>query len=175
MNIIAIYHHPQECGSPYLAIVNQQSGEIVEKISIPEGYYYSGMKRRETLTKVYEFTEQICTTKVPTPEEYMVKAQYGFPGRKYKYRVTKVEITGEDDSVMHTYDCTVHIDACDVKEEYLYFQEEDAFRQGMEEQGFDMSAWPATVREKTDYDVFLRTVVNTWNQDYHLVNLIHIG
>ena len=175
MNVIAIYHHPQECGSPYIAVVSQESGEILERITIPDGYFYTGWERMEKLTKVYDFTEEFCSTRVPTPEDYIVKAFYGSPGKKYRYRVTKVEVTSEDDTIIHTYTGKVYIDACEVEESFQYVQEKDTFRQEMEEQGFGMSMWPVTVRMKTDYDVFLRTVVNTWNPDYHVVNLIHIG
>ena len=175
MNVIAIYHHPQECGSPYIAFVNQKSGNIVNHIDIPEGYYYSGRRRVEILHKKFDFTEECCSTRIPTPESYVVRAQYGSPGKKYRYRVTSVDVNGEDFEILHTYNCTVHIDACEVEDQWVYFPEEDTFRQGMEEQGFDMSQWPIERREKTDLDVFLQDVASIWNPDYHLVNLIHIG
>lgn len=173
--VIAVYHHPQECGSPYLTFISQHSGKVIDSIDIPEGFYSSGMERVESLRKVYSFTEQICTTKVPTPENYIVHAQYGSPGSKYRYRVTKVEVTGEDDDILHTYNCTIHIDACVAKSCHRYSRSLDTFRQEMESQGFDMTGWCLYRRQHTEYDEFLRAVVNTWKQKYQLVNLIHIG
>ena len=37
MNVIVICHQPQECGSPYLTFISQQTGEVVETIDIPYG------------------------------------------------------------------------------------------------------------------------------------------
>ena len=39
MNVIAIYHHPQECGSPYLTFISQETGQVVETVDISTGYY----------------------------------------------------------------------------------------------------------------------------------------
>ena len=147
----------------------------MDRIDIPEGYYYSGCERVTSLRKVYSFTEETCSTRVPTPENYLVKANYGKPGTRYKYRVTKVEVTGESPDIIHTYDCKVYIDACVAKDCYRFSRELDTFRQGMEEQGFDMTGWCLYRRRHTDFREFLKTVVNTWKQKYHLVNLVEIG
>lgn len=174
MNIIAIYHHPQECGSPYLLLINQKTGMVVDRITIPEGYYFSGCERTETLRKAFSFTETTCCSQKPTVDNYRVKASYGV-GRRYKYRVTRVDITGEDSTGIHTWDATVHIDAFIPKDQWRYSRDLDTFRQGMEEQGFDMTGWCLYRRMKTDFREFLRTVASTWKPDNHLVNLIEVG
>ena len=173
MNVIAIYHRPQECGEPYIAVVNQQSGEIVEKITVPDGYYYSGMEMVETLQKVYSFTEEVYSTKVPTVGEYNARARYGSPGKRYTYMVTKVEVIGEDHDIIHTYNSRVYIDACLSKNQWRFSRKLDTFRQEMESQGFDMTGWCLYRRMHTDFRVFLKNLIASRN--YHLVNLIEIG
>ena len=175
INVIAIYHAPQECGEPYVAVVSQETGKIIDTITVPDSYYYSGCEMVKQLQPVRSFTEEICTTKVPTPESYIPKAQLGYPGRKYEYVVTKVDVTGEDWDIIHTYNCTVHVDACLCKEQWRYSRSLDTFRKKMEEQGIDMTGWCLYRRMRTPLDTFLRTVVTLRNPDYHLVNLIKIG
>ena len=47
MNVIVIYHHPHECGSPYLTFISQETGQVVETVNIPTGYYDSGFEKTD--------------------------------------------------------------------------------------------------------------------------------
>ena len=181
MNVIGIYHHPQECGDPFVAVISQETGMEVDRIRIPEGYSWEGMTRVEKLKKLRSFTEEVCSSNIPDPRKYQVKQRFMPCGQRLPngntvtYRVTKVDVNGEDSEVFHTYNCTVHIDAYEVQEEYRYIQSKDRFRAILEDLGFDMKPWPTPRRMKTDYMEFLRTVVTTLRPQYHLVNLIQIG
>lgn len=44
MKQLAVYHKPQECGEPYVMLVNLEDGQPVRTIDIPNGYSYSGME-----------------------------------------------------------------------------------------------------------------------------------
>lgn len=175
-NVIAIYHEPQECGSPFIAFVSQETGDEVDRITIPHGYYWEGMRGVERLTKVDEITETVCTTVPPTKECYQPKAKYIDSGANHRrYVVTKVDIDSEDFHVLHTFNCTVHIDVCEADTDYEYIRELDHFSSRIEEElGFDMSDWDTPKRMNTDYFDFLKMVISAVRPDYHLVNLIKI-
>lgn len=45
MKLIAIFHEPQECGNPYILLVNSFDGQVVKRIDFPRGYYTAGCKK----------------------------------------------------------------------------------------------------------------------------------
>ena len=59
MNTIVIYHQPQECGSPYLTFISQETGQVVETVNIPTGYYDSGFEKTDHYTPVDTFIKNV--------------------------------------------------------------------------------------------------------------------
>ena len=175
MNVIAIYHQPQECGEPYVAFVSQSTGEILETVTIPENYYDSGVERITSTIPVRTFTEHICQSiHEPTLEIVRPKAQFGAHARDHKFRPIKVTITKYDPNILPTWDADITVEEYIEKTDRQYFQEEDTFRQTLINQGFDLSAWPFSRRQKTPLLEFLRDICSSY-KDYHLINIIQIG
>ena len=176
MNAIAVYHHPQECGSPYLTFISQETGEVVDTVDIPTGYYDSGMELITRLQPVHSFTETIHRGG-PKPTlancEY-IAGKYGYNPHHYKYVVTKVTDIKEDKDIFHTWTATLHVTACIPKTEWKFSSADDHFRHGMEAAGFNMKGWCVYRRIRTPFLEFLKQVASQY-KDYHLVNLIQIG
>ena len=174
MKVIVIYHHPQECGSPYLTFISQLTGEVVETIDIPTGYYDSGMEIVENFTPIYSFTEQVNMTPMPTVDNVRISAPYYPNPRHYVFRVTKVDNIQEDNQVFRTWKADVHVDACEKEILWNYNPDKDEFLQKMTAAGFDLSNWDITRRMKTPLLEFLKDVLSSY-KDYELLNLIEIN
>lgn len=174
MNVIVIYHHPQECGGPYLTFVSQETGEVVETVDIPEGYYDSGDIRTDVYTPVYSFIEKVNQTPEPTVDNVRLTCSFYPNPKKYVFKVTKVDNIQEDNQVFPTWTADVHVDACQHIIHWQYDPDKDTFLRQMTESGFDMSDWELPTRQHTPFREFLKSVVSSY-KDYHLVNLIEIG
>ena len=174
MNVIIIYHHPQECGSPYLTFISQETGQVVETVDIPTGYYDSGLKRTDIYTPVYTFIEKINQSTIPTVDNVRLTCEFYSNAKHYTFRVTKVDNIKEDTSVIKTYTADVHIEACTHTVKYNYSSRRDHFRKELQKAGFDMSHWTLTNRCKTPFKEFLSSICSNY-KDYHLINLIEIG
>jgi hypothetical protein len=173
-NVIAIYHHPQECGSPYVALVSQETGEIVEAVDIPSGYYSSGAVKVTNLIPVYSFTEKVNQSPMPTIENVRITASYRPNPNHYVFKVTRVADIREDKAIFPTWKATVYIDACREDTHWEYDPTKDTFLKKMSELGLNMTDWELHNREKTSLHDFLTQVFSSY-KDYHLVNLLEIG
>ena len=173
--VIAIYHAPQECGVPTVTLVSQQSGEVLEKLEIPEDYYYSGEERVDICTPVRQFTEHICQAgSKPTVDTVRVPSAFGIHPRDHKFRALKVTITEHDLNIIPTWDADVLVEEYISDFKFEYHPEKDTFKQVLEAQCINMDPWPLPVRQKTELMTFLKTILSSY-KDYKLVNLIRIG
>ena len=173
--VIAIYHAPQECGIPTVSLISQQSGEILEKLEIPEDYYYSGEERVEISTPVRQFTEHICQGgHKPTVDTVRIPSAFGLHPRDHKFRAVSISNLKYDPSVIPTWDADVLVEEYVSDFKFEYHPENDTFSQTMEAQCIDMDPWTLPVRQKTDLMEFLRRILSSYT-DYHLINLIRIG
>jgi len=173
-NAIVIYHHPQECGSPYVAFISQRTGEVLEEVYIPDGYWDSGSEVETVLEKVYSFQENVNMWPKPTTENVTVKANFLPNPNQYVFRVTGVDNIREDTGIVTSWKADVHIDACRERRQIRYSSGKDRFRQQMEKSGFDMKGWCLYKRRKTPFLDFLKDVCSGY-KNYRLVNLIEIG
>jgi hypothetical protein len=173
MNVIVIYHHPQECGSPYLTFISQSTGEVVDTVTIPDGYYYTGCERIKQHIPVFTFTEQVHQSPIPTTDT-KPRACYLPNPHHYEYKVTKVTDVKEDKWIFPTWEATLHVTAYLVKEVTRWSTHLDTFRKQMEASGFDMKGWCLYKRMRTPLLTFLKQVTQNY-KDYHLINLIEIG
>ena len=105
MNVIVIYHHPQECGSPYLTFISQETGQVVETVDIPTGCYDSGLEKTDIYTPVYFYTEQVNQSPMPTVDNVRLSfnSHPGLNPKNYTFRVTKVDNIKEDNNVITTW------------------------------------------------------------------------
>ena len=176
MNVIVIYHQPQECGSPYLTFISQETGQVVETIDIPYGYYNSGETRTDIYTPVYSYIEQVEQTPMPTVDN--VRLSYNFNPdlnpKHYTFRVTKVDNIKKDNSIFTTWTADVHVEVCKHETKRQYDKSKDTFLQQLTEAGFDMTGWELPSREKTPFLDFLTSICSHY-KDYHLINLIEIN
>ena len=176
MNVIVIYHQPQECGSPYLTFISQETGQVVETVDIPTGYYDSGLEKTDIFTPVYSYIEQV--EQIPMPTVDNVRLSYNFnPSlnpRHYTFRVTKVDNIQENRSIFTTWTADVHVEVCTHTIKYNYSSRRDHFRKQLQKSGFDMSHWTLSNRYKTPFKEFLSSICSNY-KDYHLINLIEIG
>ena len=173
MNVIVIYHHPQECGSPYLTFISQETGQVVETVDVPVGYYDSGDIRTDIYTPVYTFIEQVNQKPKPTVDNVRLTCGFYPNPKKYEFRVTKVDNIQEDDRIITTWTADVHVEACTHKVHWEYVKSKDTFLQQMAVSGFDMTNWELPTRQKTPFKEFLSSVCSKY-KDYHLINLIEI-
>ena len=174
MNVIVIYHHPQECGNPYLAFISQQTGQVVETVDLPTGYFDSGSKRVDIYTPVYSFTEQVNQSPKPTVNNVRLNCSFYPNPKHYIFRVTKVDNIKYDPKIIPTWTADVHVEACTHDIKWKYQTRRDYFRKQLQEAGFNMKPWTLTKRQKTPFKEFLTTICSNY-KDYHLVNLIQIG
>ena len=177
MNVIAIYHHPQECGSPYLTFISQETGQVVETIDIPYGYYDSGNKRTDIYTPVYFYTEQVNQSPMPTVDNVRLSFNSHpdlLNSKYYTFRVTKVDNIKEDNNIFPTWTADVHVEVCTHEIHWHYDKSKDTFLQQLTEAGFDMTSWELPTRQKTPFKEFLTSICSHY-KDYHLINLIEIG
>ena len=175
MNVIAIYHHPQECGDPYLTLISQETGEVVETITIPDGYYDSGSERVDTYTPVYTFIEQVNQSPKPTVENVRLTCGFYPNPKRYSFRVVKVDNIKEDDQPpFTTWTADVHIEACNHEITWKYDPAKDEFLHQMAKSGFDMSNWELPSRQKVYILDFLKEILSSY-KDYNVINLIPIG
>lgn len=172
--VIAIYHAPQECGEPYVALVSQKTGKILETLDVPDDYYHSGDVREDICTPVRTFTEKVCQMSEPTLENVQVKAGFLKHKQGHEFRPIKVTVTGHDFNVVETWDADVLVEEYIADFTFKYHPEKDTFKQTMEKQGIDMTKWSLPERQKTDLLKFLREVLSSY-KNYHLVNIIKIG
>lgn len=175
MNVIVIYHHPQECGSPYLTFISQESGEVVEKINIPDGYFDSGWETTEKLTVFRSFTEEYIGSPKPSVDTVRPAAEYRLHPNIIKYVVTDVTDIKEDPNFPLTWKATLHVNECVVDKSSEYHIEKDIFLKEMTATGFDMSGWTLPKRRKLDILDFFREIIPTYKKKYKLINLIEIG
>ena len=173
-NVIAIYHHPQECGEPYLAFVSQKSGKVIDQVTVPTGYYDSGMIRTDVYTPVYSFIEKVNQTPKPTVDNVRLTCGFYPNPKKYTFRVTKVDNIQEDNKVFTTWTADVHVEACTHDITFKYDPDKDEFLKGMTAAGFDLSSYDINTRMRTPFHKFLTDVCSKY-KDYHLINLIEIG
>jgi len=174
MNVIVIYHHPQECGSPYLTFISQETGQVVETVDVPVGYYDSGDIRTDIYTSVYTFIEQVNQKPKPTVDNVRLTCGFYPNPKHYAFRVTKVDNIQEDDRIITTWTADVHVEACTHKVHWEYVKSKDTFLQQMAASGFDMTNWELPTRQKTPFKEFLTSICSKY-KDYHLINLIEIG
>ena len=175
MNVIVIYHHPQECGSPYLTFISQETGQVVETVDIPTGYYNSGLEKTDIYTPVYFYTEQVNQSPMPTVDNVRLtfNSHPDISSNNYTFRVTKVDNIQEDNNVFTTWIADVHVEACTHTVKYNYSSRKDHFRKQLQKSGFDMSHWTLANRQKTPLKEFLISICSHY-KDYHLINLIEI-
>ena len=174
-NVIAIYHHPQECGSPYVALISQETGVLLETVDIPEGYFQSGERMINIYTPVYEFTEEVEQGgQMPTVGNVTLKAKFMPNPHHYVFRVTSVTNIIHDLRFFPTWKATVHAEACTHKIKWKYDARRDSFRNQLMKAGFDMDRWKLRARQKTDLMVFLKDIFSKY-KDYHLINILSIG
>ena len=181
MNVIVIYHQPQEDGSPYLTFISQETGQVVETVDIPTGYYNSGETRTDIYTPVYSFIEQVEQTPMPTVDNVRLSfnsnpgpnLKYYLNSKYYTFRVTKVDNIKEDSEFIPTWTADVHVEACTHEIKYQYDKSKDTFLQQLTESGFDMTTWDLPTRHKTPFKEFLSSICSNY-KDYHLINLIII-
>ena len=186
MNVIVIYHHPQECGSPYLTFISQETGQVVETVDIPTGYYDSGLEKTDIYTPVYFYTEQVNQSPMPTVDNVRLSfnsnpgpnpgpnPKYYLNSKYYTFRVTKVDNIKEDPDIFPTWTADVHVEVCKHDIKWQYDKSQDTFLQQMTEAGFDMTSWELPIRQKTPFKEFLTSICSNY-KDYHLINLIEIG
>ena len=174
MNVVVIYHQPQECGSPHLTFISQQTGEVVETIDIPTGYYDSGAIRTDIYTPVYFFIEKVHQSHKPTVDNVRLNCSYYPNPKNYTFRVTNVDNIQEDNIVFTTWTADVHVEVCKHETKRQYDKSQDTFLQQMTEAGFDMTSWDFPTRQKTPLKEFLSSICSNY-KDYHLINLIEIN
>ena len=173
--VIAIYHSPQECGGPFVALVSQKTGEILETLDVPEDYCWSGEERVDICTPVRQFTEHICQGgSKPTVDTVKIPSAFRLHPRDHKFRALKVTITEHDLNIIPTWDADVLVEEYIADFTFKYCPEKDTFKQTMERQGINMTKWSLPERQKTDLLKFLREVLSSY-KNYHLVNIIKIG
>ena len=173
--VIAIYHAPQECGDPFVALVSQKTGEILETLDVPEDYCWSGEERVDICTPVRQFTEHICQGgSKPTVDTVKIPSAFRLHPRDHKFRALKVTITEHDLNIIPTWDADVLVEEYIADFTFKYCPEKDTFKQTMERQGINMTKWSLPERQKTDLLKFLREVLSSY-KNYHLVNIIKIG
>lgn len=173
-NVIGIYHHPQECGDPYVALVSQETGEMVEAVTVPTGYYDSGLERIDVYTPMYSFVEQVNQSPYPTVDNVNITAVYLPNPKKYVFRVTQVDNIQVDNNIFRTWTADVHVDACKHDIHWNYDPEKDEFLKQLTEEGLDISRWDINKRSQTPFMDFLKEIFSSY-KDYHLVNLLEIG
>ena len=174
MNVIVIYHHPQECGSPYLVFISQETGQVVETVDVPEDYWTSGDIRADIYTPVYTFIEQVNQKPKPTVDNVRLTCGFYPNPKRYEFRVTKVDNIQEDNTVFTTWTADVHVEACRHEIHWKYDKSKDTFLQQLTEAGFDMTNWELPIRQKTPFKEFLSSICSHY-KDYNLINLIEIG
>ena len=175
INVIGIYHAPQECGGPFVTLISQQTGEVVETLDVPEDYYYSGDEQVEVCTPVRQFTEHICQAiHRPTVETVKIKASFGPHARDHKFKAIGITNLEYDPNIVPTWDADILVEEYISDIKFEYHPEKDTFKQTMEKQGIDMDPWPLPVRQKTELMTFIKTILSSY-KNYHLINLIRIG
>ena len=115
MNVIVIYHQPQEDGSPYLTFISQETGQVVETVDIPTGYYNSGLEKTDIYTPVYFYTEQVNQSPMPTVDNVRLSFNSHpnlLNSKYYTFRVTKVDNIKEDNNIFPTWTADVHVEVC---------------------------------------------------------------
>lgn len=179
MNVIGIYHHPQECGQPFVAFISQDTGKIIDSVDIPYGYYDSGLKMDTEYSKVGTWTRHIFGGgKEPMLENIEIERRWFKEDKKTHTLVPReVRNVKKDEhfsSFPTSWDADVVYDVCDETHVMRWVPEEDEFKIGMEQMGFDMTAWDVNTRRQTEFMQFLKEVFKTYN-GYDVINVIEIG
>lgn len=178
MNVIAIYHHPQECGSPYICFVSQKTGQVVHTVDLPDPWHYtsSGSERITQLQRVSSYREQICQSKIPTLDTVRPTAYYRYNPHRYEFRVTRVSDIEKDDTLnLRTWTATIDVDVCIPKTVLRYSSKLDSYRHSLEAAGFDMTGWCCYKRRRTDYYQFLESITRKYRKDFRVISFIRIG
>lgn len=178
MNVIAIYHHPQECGSPYICFVSQKTGQVVHTVDLPDPWHYtsSGSERITQLQRVSSYTEHICQSQAPTLDTVRPTAYYRYNPHHYEFRVADISNVKEDASLgLRTWTADIKVDVCIPKTVWRYSSKEDFYRRELESKGFDMTGWCNYRRRRTDYYQFLESITRKYRKDYRVISFIRIG
>ena len=173
MKTIAIYHAPQECGNPYVLLVNLEDGQVIKTINISSSsdYWYSGIISQSRYEMLDEYVDEKFSG-VPLPEigttEYLNR-------RKREYMLesitdVKKKTFGINDEFVF-YDAVLHYRRFRTIHEFRFSRSEDTFRQELEDQGIDMTGWCVYKRRKTDFKEFLKSILS----DFNVVNVLNIG
>ena len=174
MKVIVIYHQPQECGSPYLAFISQKTGQVVETVDVPVGYYNSGDIRTDKYIPIYSFIEKVDQKPKPTVDNVRLSCKFYPNPNKYEFRVTKVDNIQENNTIFTTWTADVHVEACRHEIHWEYDKSKDTFLQQLTEAGFDMTHWELPIRQHTPFKEFLSSICSKY-KDYDLINLLEIG
>ena len=174
MDVVAIYHEPQECGDNTLTFISLESGQVVDRVAIPEGYFYTGGELTSTYHTISSHVEHVCQMAYPTLESVRTKAQFMRP-RRTVARVTDITNIHQDTNVITTWEADVHVDICLEKSVMRWDSHQDTFRQQMTASGFNMTGWCLYRRMHTDFFSFLKQVIPTRNPDFRVINLLRIG
>ena len=172
MKLLAIYHAPQECGSPYVMLINLENGQPVKTIDIPEGYWDSGCEYAGYIELMDE--EKVKShSGYHLPELGETQSFENFKTGEYK-RYVLTEITDVVESKRSNFKCTfydakLHYRRFREKKAFRYSSAEDTFKKEMEEQGINMKGWCVYKRRKTEFMEFLKAILP------EVVNLIQIG
>lgn len=171
MKQLAIYHAPQECGEPYVMLIDLETGQPIRTIDIPEGYCYSGFE----VEYYYEPTGEVIRKKHLATYLPEVGEVEHYRGDKYIYLKEIIDVEswkldlGEGD-FMEGYNATLVYEISRKKQCYRFDSSKDTFRQAMEKQGIDMTGWCIYKRRKTTILDFLKAVLPK-----DVVNIINIG
>lgn len=170
MKQLAIYHEPQECGEPFVMLVDLETGKEIKSYTIPAGYYHSGCSTE----RYYQPTGKTFTR--THSGGYLPKI-----GTMENYRRNKCAILSDITDIkpwdfpldngesLKGYDALLHYSEVIEKYTQRFDAKEDSFRKEMEEQGFNMRGWCVYRRRKTSFEDFLRAILSS-----EVVNIIFI-
>ena len=197
MNVIVIFHVPQECGEPSLTFIRQEDGEIAEVVALPycAGFYDDGVERVHSFRKAFSFEENVnlAGNRRPIADRFNDRYRYGMipldvqrkyagviKGNEMVYKVREVRTKEEGRMALQNgdgldfWEGSVFVDAFVKVAERRYSSEKDDYRKEMEALGFDMKGWCVYKRTKTRIHDFMRAVCEGFH-GYHVVSLHQIG
>lgn len=169
MKEIIIHVTPQECGGPYIMVVDSATGQEVKTIGLPElsGYYSSGCEFMPT----YVPTGRTSTRKSieyssnSTPSELPKIGSKVRRGGNYWELVSienHVEVcngcTDTGLTSVYKHSITIHYAEMIQKSNFKYDASKDTYKKEMEKLGFNMKGWCVYKRRKTNYKDFIRAL-----------------
>ena len=126
MKQLAIYHAPQECGEPYVMLIDLETGQPIRTIDIPEGYCYSGFE----VEYYYEPTGEVIRKKHSATYLPEVGEVEHYRGDKYIYLKEIIDVEpwkldlGEGD-FMEGYNATLVYEISRKKQCYRFDSSKD--------------------------------------------------